>query len=393
MAEKTKTKKKIAIVYPSGQLPIIPSLVGMIELLSENGYELDLFVCKNSGFPYLDVKLKNFNKYILGSDEEIGSVKWKLRYVFFWLPKLLMKCKLKQYKCIIGVDPLGLVLAYLPSIFLKTPLVYFSLELLIYRELSSRVLKLLKKVERKANRSAALTIIQDVDRAKIIIQENGIPEEKIAFLPNAPTGDANIKKSNYLRNSLRISNERKIILHSGAIHPGQMSLVLAEEAKSWDSNVVMVFHCRNILKTKYENIFKKNVDEKKVFLTDRPVNFQLYSELISSADLGIALYQPFGAELNLVCMGLSSGKIASYLQRGLPIVVSSFPTLKKLVEEYECGIAVESVKDVKNAIGKIFVAYEIYSANAIRCFNEKFHFQTHFKKVLDRIREVAHYHY
>ncbi len=382
-------EKKIAVVYPLGQLSIIPSLVGIIETLADNGYTLDLFLCENPAFPATEFKSPKIDKYILGSDENMGSLKWKFRYLSLWIPKLAVKCRSGRYICIIGVDPLGLVLSYLPAVFFKIPLIYFSLELLIYSELSSAALRYLKSVEKKASKTACLTIIQDVDRAEILMHENGTPKEKIALLPNAPTGEAVTTKSLYLRESLGISPDRIIVLHSGSIHPMMMVSDLAEEAKSWDNNIAMVFHSRNRFMSDYEKNFISLIDSKKTYLSHRPAMLDNYADLVASADIGIALYEKNLSNINVFCMGLSSGKIAYYLKYGLPVVVSSLPSLKKLVEEYRCGVAVDSVHEVKVALSIILANYDAYSRNAIRCFNEKYQFKKHAGNILKRLQMIC----
>jgi glycosyltransferase involved in cell wall biosynthesis len=384
----TINKKKIAIVYPSVQLSIVPSLVGLIEGLAESGYEMDIFVCENAHFPSIKFQQENINLHILGSDENMSQLSWKLNYVFRWLPFVFKKLKAADYAFIIGVDPLGLVLSYPTATLLKVPLVYFSLELLIQNELSSQVLKMLKIAERKANRSAALTIIQDIDRSKVIIQENDIRANQIEYLPNAPTGEAFFKRSNYLRDHLGIASNKKIVLHSGSIHPMMLSTELVGVARTWDDDFVMVFHCRNSLTSEYEKKWKSFVDSKKILINDKPVDFEDLGNIVSSADIGIAVYQKSMLNLNLFCMGLSSGKIACYLQRGVPIIVSALPTLRNLVEEYKCGIAVESVTEIQAAIRNILADYDVYSTNAIKCFREKYDFRDHFDKVRRRLFDI-----
>jgi len=116
------------------------------------------------------------------------------------------------------------------------------------------------------------------------------------------------------------------------------------------------------------------VDGCQVYFSDQPVLPSRIRDLVASTRIGVALYSHKAMYLNAFSVGLSSGKIAHYLQCGLPVIVSNLPTLKRLIDTYNCGICVEKVEEVPVAVETIRSDYERYSENAIFCFQKEFDF-------------------
>ena len=87
---------------------------------------------------------------------------------------------------------------------------------------------------------------------------------------------------------------------------------------------------------------------------------------------------------NIFTMGLSSGKIAHYLQCGLPVVTTGFPTVRRYVEGYHCGRCVDHVEEVSDALKTILMRYTEYSENALACFRAEFDLDTYLMAILHR---------
>jgi glycosyltransferase involved in cell wall biosynthesis len=65
------------------------------------------------------------------------------------------------------------------------------------------------------------------------------------------------------------------------------------------------------------------------------------------------------------------------VKHGKPLLVSALPSLVEIVEQFECGLAVQNPADsneVGAALEKIASRYDEYSRNALRCFNERYEF-------------------
>jgi glycosyltransferase involved in cell wall biosynthesis len=387
----TKTlERRIGIVYPTGFLSVTPSLVGLVQSLTNHGYAVDLYLCFEPDIVEKAFSGKNVQVYILPQmNAHSGRIKLWLSGIRY----LRKQYQRFQYTALIGVDAWGLLLASIPAKMDKVPVVYLSLEMLFLKNASSVFLKILKLLERICNKWVDFSIIQDLDRANLLSVENNIPLDKIQLLPNAPLGPASVHKTNYLHEILLIDSERTIILHLGNIHSSLLSEELARNAGTWQSNLAMVFHSKSQLSPsadKYIEKFISQVDGSQVYLSDQPVLPDQIRELVSSAQIGVALYDHMSSDFNSYTVGMSSGKIAHYLQCGLPVIVSNLPTLKRLIDTYDCGICVEKVEEVPAAVETILSDYATYSKNAIICFQKEFDFNLHVAPILARL-DKNHY--
>jgi glycosyltransferase involved in cell wall biosynthesis len=88
---------------------------------------------------------------------------------------------------------------------------------------------------------------------------------------------------------------------------------------------------------------------------------------------------------NLELMGLSSGKLSSYLHSGLPVVVNEAIGPRELVKTYDCGVCVSQASEIEEALKTIFERYDWYAENACRCFNERLEFGRYFESVIKKI--------
>lgn len=383
--------KRIAIIYPTIYFSTVPSLVSMVGLLVENGYEIDLFICGNSYLPYPVFNISKVKKYFLVERQDAGTIGWKVHFFFKWLPEVISECKKREYKLLMGVDPYGLVIAGIAGKLFNIPYAYFSLEIIFMNELQSKSLKILKYIERYFNRGANFSIVQDSERGALLKRENRLGDNTtLCYLPNTVDGEGKRIKSNYLREKYGISRESEIVLYSGSFHPDFMNVEIAKATQSCDRNYVFIFHSGRQIK--YEDVyikeFLKEVDNKRIIFDTTPLPDIEYEEMISSAEIGLALYKPTGSK-NIYNIGLSSGKIARYLKCGLPVIVSNLPSLAQLVDEYQCGISVNTLGQLPIAIDKIISAHQFYSANAIHCFNDKYSFKKHFNGVLEQIDSLG----
>ena len=144
----------------------------------------------------------------------------------------------------------------------------------------------------------------------------------------------------------------------------------------------MLFYDRTV---GFEHLIKTG----RVLLSTEPIPRREYPDLVASADVGIAFYctQPGNiyAQDNIYHIGLSSGKLAYYLQSGLPVIVNDIPSLRRLVTTYRCGELVDVPAVTAHAIRRILADYDAYSRQAATCFNQEFDFAGRFEKVLARL--------
>lgn len=363
---------RIAVIGPHPGLGTFPSLLGLIQFLLESGYGVDVYCCHDDSFPSLEMPPGDLRTHIFPGKYHQGQAGWRIQFVAGWAPYLVGQYRRERYRAMIGIDPVGLLLATIVSQLSRVPVIYLSLELNFYQDMTSAYLRMLKILERWCNRRVAFTIVQDQDRANLLAAENRIPREQVVSLPNAPPGPARVEHTTTIRDALRIPSGTPIVLSMGNIGPATPSIELAQHANTWDFNAILVFHSRSRLNGAYSAAFRNQIDGVHTFLSDKLVASDQVRSLVSSADIGIALYRASEQERNVFAMGLSSGKIAHYLQCGLPVVATALPTVRRYVEGYRCGICVNEVEQVGDAVRAILRDYSTYSHNALDCFREEF---------------------
>lgn len=392
MSKRTHNRR-VSIFFPYGLLETVPCVRNTAVLLARNGYEVDIFTIKDERYPQPCFSEAQIRVFTLSLKRVRGRFSGISNFASFTL-WTAQQCRDKRYKCIIGVaqEPLGLVAATFASRLFGIPLVYYSIELYLLDDIRGRFrrlnARLRKSLERWCNRRASFTIIQDDERARLLAAANGIPISQIITVPNSPLGSAARQDSDYLREKFQIPKERKIILHAGGLGDWTMSLELAEATRTWPEDWVLIFHTRETQNgDAYLDKVRAAADNSRVLFSLQPVPYAQLDALVGSADIGIALYRDIGENVSQI--GLSSGKLAQYLKCGLPVVTTGFPSLRRIIEGYRCGICVSDPQEVEQAVIKIMECYGTYSANSVVCYNELFSLEKHFDKVLERLAQIS----
>lgn len=413
---------RIAIFYPWGNLDTVPSLRNAAILLTIYNYKVEFYTLQDHCYPqpiFDDPGISVFSgtpamfsekgvvrprcaRFLPGRVHRFLTTQFYRPVMrrFSIGPDFERRHASIPYTAIIGVDPEGLTDASLFAKRLDVPLIYWSLELLFMDEITTKQQKMLKYNEIVLSRKSAFTIIQDKWRAQALIEENGISADKIVLVPNSPLGKAKRSSNSFLHDRLKIDRDRKIVLCAGTITGWAMSKEVVEAARTWPHEFVLVMHSRRSaygpLYGEYHEAVFHSADPSNVVFSFEPVHANQLPDLVGSADIGVAFYSPSllpnGTEKlqkNLEIMGFSSGKLATYLKCGLPIVTNAENGFRSLIESYNCGVWVTHPSETKDALQKIMAHYNNFSFNACRCFNEKLEFEAHFDQVIERIRELT----
>ena len=151
----------------------------------------------------------------------------------------------KSYHCVIGVEKKGLIWAGKIAGNLGVPLVYYSLELMTddYARLEmpwSFEFRRLRAAERTYHRTAAATIIQDTERARVLFQDNGVPMEgaRIFYLPVSVMGRPYTNRSRFFQEAFGLSRDTKVILSFGLLNSARYVFELAEVAQMFPEDWV-----------------------------------------------------------------------------------------------------------------------------------------------------------
>jgi glycosyltransferase involved in cell wall biosynthesis len=401
-------KGRVGIVLYGYGLGNSPSLINAAKMLAHLGYHVDFFTCEtflgNISFvePQIQIhEIKSssatsglFPKILRFAFQQIRGrfLPWSSqiritessleKYILSYADTLASVIEQAAYTCFIGVEPLGLMTAFLLCDKTRIPFIYYNMELHNEPDIATADEFVEKKIEKKYNKYAAFTITLDRERAVLISTENDIPEDSIVTVPVCAEGEPFRKKTNYLREKLGLEIGDKIILYAGFIADWAMCEEIAKVAQSWPKSWIMVFHSHGYHNDRYVRRIKRLVGER-VRLSLSPVTYEELPALLASADIGIALYKDLGANFTLISS--ASGKIAHYLKCGLPVVVNSYPGISQIVDKYFCGIGIDSPVQIRGAIEKILMNYERMKSGAYLCYEERYRFSRHFTQVVDRI--------
>lgn len=287
-----------------------------------------------------------------------------------------------------GADSPGSILAATAAAATRTPLLYYGLEL---PHLRQHPIPWLTRLEHWSIRRAALIVTMDQAHSDFIQSQTGANEKRIALLPNAASGVARITKSTHLRDKYSGLTGKTIILHAGGIGQAQQSLDLAKAAADWDPGHHLVFqaHCRMDRESYFQEFAKEIKTMANVTLNNEPAPPDALDSLITSADIGIAWYDRAFLGYRADLLGLAPGKIGRYLRNGIPVIVTNLPTVSEYINRYRCGICIDSLDQAGAAIDAIMKDYEMYSRNAIRCFNEVWRPEPHLENLKVRIHALS----
>ena len=385
-------KRRIAIVYPWGNLDTVPSLCNAANLLANVGYGVEIFT--NLDHRFITPSFSNKLIKVI-----TPQPRWERQGIHRVIParwsyplQVWQRHLHCRYCCFIGVDPEGLVQAGNLSKWVTTPLVYYSLELLLSQEIMNREQVQLKEAEKRLSRRSAFVIIQDEERARLMAKDNNIPLNRFVLVPNTPLGPARHQYSGYWHKKFGLPERYRIVLHTGSLENWNGLKEIVGSVKRWPENWVLVIHSRsNYQNPDFIEKLRRQAVEGRVFFSLEPVPRQDYDALIHGADIGIAFYVPIEGSVytqqNIQSVGLSSGKIAYYLRAGLPVIANDKTSISAFIKQEMCGIVVQAPDEIGDAIVTVAHNYDSYSNRAIQSFNCYLDFAHDFHQVIRCIRQ------
>ena len=289
-----------------------------------------------------------------------------------------------RYAFLFVVEPEGLLVYHFLN--LKLPFVYLSVELnnLSY-EKKSRLQKYKKKIERHYNKKAMFTIIQDKIRERILREDNILPQSHQCInIPVTIPGNINTKRGTYFREKFKISNDKKIVLYAGSIMEWACLREIIKQAHTWDEKFVLIIHGGRY-DEKYliqlKRMAKKNEN---IYFSTEWVEYDALDEIISSADIGIALY--VNNTINNELTQFASAKVAAYLKSGVPVIVNNYGANESFYKENFCGEVISDYTKISDKLRKIDENYEKYRENAFSAFLNYYSFDNNFEKIMKQIK-------
>lgn len=183
----------------------------------------------------------------------------------------------------------------------------------------------------------------------------------------------------------------------GSLYPWTLFKEVLNQAHQLPSDWVLVINERYGHTQQYflEQKIDYDLLQKKVYLSQYPVEFvDEMGYILSGIDAGLAFYRPSYNDpsngLNLFYLGLSSGKISTYLRYGVPIVINEIGLFADLTREHKFGVVIESPDKLPNALLDLDNMQNA-SHNAKKFFSDQLDFslyQDEIKSVIDSLVDM-----
>jgi ubiquinone/menaquinone biosynthesis C-methylase UbiE len=349
--------KNILFIHPEGNINNNPNFFGIVELLCKHGYKITIISPRRS-----DIDIEPPCEGVSIIQIEITNFLDAYYYPFF-IPKELHKKpdslrafvmdNYGPFDLVIGIDR-GIIEAFYVAQALGVPYGLISYEIFFSEETG----KDFKEPEIAACRDISFAICQDKLRSFHLSEENVIPIEKIVDIPLAGRSVARGKHTHFLHELLRIEKDLKIALYIGEVFTNWAAFnEVMESSDSWNDQWVLILHQRYAQydRAKLKSILAKK--NKNVFISPCPsLPLQQIHLILDAADIGIAFYLPstqsglFTEGNNLRYLGMASGKISTYLQHGLPILINDIGEMSRYVDQYQLGAVVNKFEDIPDLL-------------------------------------------
>lgn len=401
----TKSPKIVFFIYYKNLSVLGPYLYGAIEW-QRLGYNVEIYSRWNGNNINNTINISDFSlkKFDIKTPPLINSFLFFVKGFAFIFTLFGMKTKPSKFASfanmmyfsfrlffmhmnndntlIIATDIPSLITALLLHRRLNSKYVYFVREMFLSQDNKDIVDKLLKFLERKANKDALFTVEFDWTRANLVRLDNYLDNDKVRAMPNVPPGQAKNERSNYLREKFGILQEKKIVLYTGGIAEYNLTFEHIQSTETWPDNTILIMHCwgsdDEILRLKeYTRNFKKEI-----YFSTEMMPFNMIDELYRSADIGLAIYGD--STLNHKYAGLSSGKLFNFMKACVPTITNKTESNVKAIEINGCGICVNDISEVGSAISKILENENEFRQNCLKTF-PLFSFEENYKKLIDEI--------
>lgn len=374
----------ILLIIKEPFLDRIPSLKTLVLFLASKGNKITLLTSKSERFSGLTTSHPNLSvKYV-----NERKAKLELPTVVKLLFATFKEHFFKSYDLIIGGDLWGNVIANSLKKVSRARHLFFVLE---YPQITDGAHPVLSKpdiLEHKALKNADIVVTHDKYHQKFIIDNFGIDASRICLLANSSFTPEFRSESQWLRKQFRIPSEHAVILHSGGFGKWFRCAELAHTYQNWDESIRLIFHIGRKPTTDeyFERIYNEDASRRSLYSLS-PLSNEELDEMISSADVGIALYSVEHLGYRAEQMGLAAGKIGNYLKCGLPVIATRLPSLK-YIEEYGCGVLVDDESQIEPAISQILSNKDSYRENAFKCYRELWHPSNYLPNILERTEKI-----
>ena len=381
---------RVLIIHIEGNSFNNPSMKEIMNLLLEKGCKIDLRYAK-SHIPmpqYAGIRYLPFGAMIRILKTIIFDLLCLRPLVLLSVIAEIYFCY-RKYDLIIGVDRRGLIEASVINKFTGTPYAFISFEIMFEGETSVRY----KSLEREASKGVTVWFVQDDFRAEQLQKENGLDPHKKMLLPVASAGIGR-PNSVRLRDFLGVPIDKNVAIAIGSVFDWAMTRKILESVEGWPEDWVFVVHERYGRTS--ENLTEalaalRHLVGRKIFISDAATeDIGDLGGILSGVSVGLAFYEPTYKDShsgnNLKYLGLSSGKISTYLRYGIPVVINEIGLYAKEARLHRFGFVVECPQQIRHKLDNCLD--DQLKRNALDYFSRKLDFNLYRDRVWQSVSAV-----
>jgi len=211
--------------------------------------------------------------------------------------------------------------------------------------------------------------------------------EKIIILPNFPQIDDILSENEIIHYwERKVKNEVLNIVYIGGISKNRGLDIFIKLSEILPDNILIHLWGK----------FSNDKEEEKISQNKRIVyhgfieHKEIYKELLNY-DIGLCLFENTPA---YYYYAENTTKLFEYMKAGIPIIVSNFPGLRKIIEDSQCGFPVDpyDIHGISNLLLEISTnkkVLEKLGINGYHAILERFNWNIYRSKLLDFILMIA----
>jgi glycosyltransferase involved in cell wall biosynthesis len=250
--------------------------------------------------------------------------------------------------------------------------------------------RLLKQIETKGARRSDRVIVSSKERAVLFQREARLAREPVVLMncqrvhsPRKTTGELMS-----LLNGRGIQFDRMVV-RLGSIVPGNAIEPVIQSLPLWPEGAGLILAGGSdppFLERMMQVAAELGVNDRVVFLP--AVSYSLWYDILYSAHLGIALYEP--NNVNNRSMAGAGNKLNLYLKAGIPAILPDLPDFDSFRRRFDVGPAAvptdpESIAAAVHALLRDPDRYARCCQAARRAFESEYNFETQFQPILDLV--------
>lgn len=384
-------KPKILFIHPEGNWANNPTLNSIIELLLDKKYKITYLSdnrFKNRDTKYRALTLKTTPR-LVNSFSYYALIRFSSTILSFLTACLYKALFIREnFTYIIAVDREGLIVSYFLSKLINSPYCYISFEIFFESETSAKF----KRLERVASRDVTFWVAQDSSRSKILIRENNLDPDKVILIPVSSAGRACIKETSKKTRRHTLPTNKKYCIFIGSTENWTMFDEIIKGIELWPVDWALFIHSRYGLSGDRIKQIPSHLINSKLFISNVPeIPFHELDQLFSQMSFGLAFYKPDYSNRylgdNIKYLGKSSGKIATYLKHGLPVITNEIGLMAREIKKYKLGCVVGTPAE----IGPLLETKKMikhFDSNCVSYFNDHLDFNIYCDKFISKLEEV-----